>query len=290
MNRLVGFLTAVLFAALAGQAACAQSKGAANAPNALESASALDDLPGLPPVPEGKTTILGGEIRNLDQVRDQFSLHIYGQRPMRILFDSRTQLYRDGKKIPLQDLNSDNYASVQTVLDGTNIFAVSIHVLSHTPEGELQGRVLNFNRANDELTVRSALSPEPVKLALASNVSIIRKGEPSFASISSGPSDLVAGALVSIEFSPGQNGRDMASRVAVLALPGSSFVFWGKVSFLDLHKGELELVDPRDGKIYQFQFDSTRIPESRNVHLNQIVTVRASYDGSQYTASEISVN
>src|ERR1700679_1762124 len=67
----------------------------------------------LPPLPKGKTTILGGEIRNFDPVRDQFSLRIYGERPMRIWFDERTQVYRDGEKIPVRDLGPEDHASVE---------------------------------------------------------------------------------------------------------------------------------------------------------------------------------
>ena len=66
----------------------------------------------------GESTVMGGEIRSVDPVQDQFQLKVFGQRPMKILFDARTQVYRDGKKIPLRDLGSEEHASVQTVLDG----------------------------------------------------------------------------------------------------------------------------------------------------------------------------
>ena len=36
---------------------------------------------------------------------------------MKILFDERTQVYRDGVRIPLRDLRPEDHASVQTILE-----------------------------------------------------------------------------------------------------------------------------------------------------------------------------
>ena len=133
---------------------------------APDRSAAPKDLPSdsvsLPPLPPGKTTIMGGQIRNFDPVRDQFSLQIYGQRPMKILFDERTQVYRDGVRIPVRNLGPEEHASVQTTLDGANVFAVSIHILSGLPEGECEGRVIRFNPDKGELVVASQMSPAPV--------------------------------------------------------------------------------------------------------------------------------
>ena len=112
---------------------------------ATAAASASVNLTSLPAVPKGKSTILGGEIRSVDPVRDQLTLRVFGQRPVKVLFDERTQVYRDGKRISLLNLGPVGHASVQTVLDGTNVYALSIHMLSHLPEGEYQGHVLGFD-------------------------------------------------------------------------------------------------------------------------------------------------
>ena len=94
---------------------------------------------GMPPLPSGKSTILGGAIRDVDPVLDRFTLRIVGEKPIKILFDERTQIFQDGKKVPLRDLKPADHASVQTILDGTNVFALSVHVLSKSPEGDYQG-------------------------------------------------------------------------------------------------------------------------------------------------------
>jgi hypothetical protein len=233
---------------------------------------------------------LGGAIRDLDPVRDQFSLHIYGQRALKILYDERTKVYRDGVKIPLRDLHSEDHASVQTILDGTNVFALTIHILSQPPQGDCQGVIMRYDPGTGELTVRSAQSAEPVRLFVSANTAIVREGETTFTSRSSGPRDLVGGALISASFMPEPGGRDLAGRITVLAVPGSTFVFSGSISFLDVRSGLFDVVDPRDGKSYQIHFDSTRIPRSGNLHIGDHVSVRAQYEGSGYEAGEITQN
>ena len=77
---------------------------------------------------------------------DQLVLKVYGGKPVKVLFDERTQVYRDGKRIPLLELAAAPHASVQTALDGARCFAVSIHILSAQPEGRISGAgALDFN-------------------------------------------------------------------------------------------------------------------------------------------------
>ena len=252
-----------------------------------ETVSASSGFPVLPPLPPGKTTVIGGTIRNLDLVRDQFSLAPQSERPLKVLFDERTQVFRDGVRIPLRELQPEAHASVQTALEGTNVFAVSIHILSALPEGECRGRVLSYNARTGELAVSSTLSPEPVKLLVPADASVAREGQPAFASLSRGRGDLIAGTLVSATFRHVQNSKDTASRIAILAVPGASFSFAGKISYLDLSKGLLELVDSNDGKSYELHFPVAQMPANGRASLGDNVTVQAYYDGTQYQASEI---
>jgi len=244
----------------------------------------------LPPLPKGKTTILGGEIRNFDPVRDQFSLRIYGERPMKIWFDDRTQVYRDGEKIAVRDLGPEDHASVETVLDGDNVFAVSIHILSGSPEGECEGRVVMYNADTGELVVASQMSPAPVRFLVPANTSIARVGEGDFTTRSSGVSDLMAGSLVSVSFAAGPTRRNVAKEIKIMAVPGAAFEFSGNISFLDMHTGTMVVVDPRDGKSYEIHFDSARLPASATLRPQANVTVTATDDGTGYTANSITAN
>jgi len=277
-------------AAIVFLATCARSQQIVSVVGTKPAAEPDKDSVSLPPLPPGKTTILGGEIRNFDPVRDQFSLRIYCQRPMKILFDERTQVYRDGVRIPVRDLGFEDHASVQTTLDGASVFAVSIHILAGSQEGECEGRVLKYDRNTGELTVASSMSPAPVKLLVQANASIERLGEPGFEASQSGLSDLVPGSLISVSFESAAAHRNVATQIKVLAVPGAAFVFSGNVTYLDMHTGIMVLVDPRDGKSYQIRFDSASLPMSESLRTQANVTVTAIYDGTRYEANAITMN
>ena len=255
---------------------------------ALDAGAPSANLPALPPSPSAKeSTIFGGAIRKIDPVRDQFMLNVYGQRPMKVLFDERTQLYRDGVRIPVRDLSTADHASVQTALDGTGIFAISIHILSSIPRGEYVGRVLRYHYSSGELQLDAAPSPHPFTVHVSSTASIFRKGQSSFASEQSGLSDLRPGALVNVTFIPGAGPLGVATQIEVLAVPGASFIFTGNITSLDMSTGTLVLVDPRDQKSYRIQFVPSEFPGSQNLHIGQRIRLTASYDGVSYIASDI---
>jgi hypothetical protein len=256
----------------------------------LKSVSASGDIPGLPSTPRGKSTILGGQIRTIDPVRDELTLIVFGQRPLKILFDERTQVYRDGKKIPLRDLRPTAHASVQTLLDGTDVYALSIHMLSQSPDGDYQGRVLNYNSATNELTINSVMFHEPIKLVVPPDTPVIRVGQTTFTSASLGSADLVRGTLISVDFAPDGQGHGIANRISVLAKPGSAFVFVGNVTALDMHAGTLSLVDPVDDKTYQISFDFNGLPIAHTLHAGDHVMVTADFNGAHYVASAITIN
>jgi hypothetical protein len=223
-------------------------------------------------------------------VRDVLTLKAFGERPIRILFDERTQVYRDGKKIPLHDLHPADHASIQTILDGTDIFAISIHILSQSPEGEYRGRVLSYNPSTTELTVSALLSHQPLKLLVPPGAAVVREGQPAFVAGQQGLSDLVAGDLVSVTFEPNKTGQGVVSHISVLATPGSEFVFIGNIATLDTHTGVLVLADPRDDKTYEVHFSSASLQTSTKLHLGDHITVTANFDGGRYVAKAISSN
>jgi hypothetical protein len=263
----------------------APAQADANPDSSAKAATA--DLAGLPPAPKGKSTIIGGEIRNVDPVLDQFLLKAYGEKPIKVMFDARTEIYRDGNRIPLSQLGPEQHASVQTILDGSNVFAISIHMLSQTPQGDVQGHVEEYDSATGMLTVRSSLSRAPIRLQVRPETQIVRQGQSAFTAEHSGQADLVNGAMVSIKFESGKQGRGVASRIEVLATPGASFIFSGNLTALDVHAGRLVLVDPRDDKSYQISFSAARMPNAGNLHTGDHVRVTASFDGNHYVATDI---
>ncbi len=289
MNCFVGLIMLGAVATAQLSITDANSQTMASQPASM-SASASVDLPALPPAPLGKSTILGGEIRSVDPVRDQLTLRVFGQRPVKILFDERTQVYLDGRAIPLRELRPAEHASVQTLLDRTDIYALSIHMLSRLPEGEYQSRVLNYNPSSLELAVSVGLSRQPIKLLVPANTPVIREDQVAGLSVPSGTSDLAKGALISIRFESDKQGRGVARQITILAAPGSAFVFSGNLSFLDVHSGLLVLIDTRDNKSYKIFFDSAEFPSSLNLHEGDHLKVTANYDGTRYVATALNVD
>jgi hypothetical protein len=243
----------------------------------------------MPAAPQGRSTVIGGVIRDVDPLQDQISLKVYGGHPMSILFDQRTKVYRDGVQAPLTDLHPQEHASVETVLDGDNIFALSVHMLTHAPQGNCQGQVLGFDPRNGDLTVRNSLSGQTVHLRVPANTPIQRVGQESFSSSSTGASDLMHGALLSIQFQADNQGGGVASQIAILATPGAVFQFAGDVTYLDMHASEMAIRDSQDQKSYTVDFDPARFPQSHQLHVGAHVVLSASFDGRHYVANSLTV-
>jgi hypothetical protein len=255
------------------------------------SENTTDNVRPLPPPPTGKSTVIGGVIQGVDPVRDQFTLKVAGGKPtkMKILFDARTQVYRDGKKIAVRDLRPDDHASVETVLDGTTVFAISVRMLSKAPEGESQGQVLDYNPGTRQLTISDALSHQAITLIVPEGTPIARRGQAASDAIGIGTSDLVKGALLSLKFQSDKDGHAVADQISILATPGSNFTFDGNVTVLDLHAKTLTLLDPSDGESYKIAIDPGRLPIAKDLREGSHVGVNATFDGTQYVATAITV-
>ena len=288
MKQVLKVVIAGAVAAHFAQILNAQVISEAVSKSAIDMDSRTVDLPQVPPLPSARSTALGGEIQDIDPVLDRFTLHVYGLNPMKIFFDESTQLFLDGKKIPLRELRPGQRASVQTTLDGAAIFALSIHLLSQSACGDYEGKVLAYNPTTGELTVSSSTVGTPLTLIVSSDTTFVRKGQDAFSSTQSGPSDLQRGSLVSITFDSDNRGHAVANQIAVLATPGARFIFGGNVTAIDVHSGLLALVDPRDDRSYQAHFNSASLLTAQGLRVGQRVRVAVDYDGDHYQVREIS--
>jgi hypothetical protein len=226
---------------------------------------------------------------DVDPVRDQFTLKVFGGQSMKILYDERTQVYRDGKKIPVIGLHAADHASVETTLDGTKIFALKIHILSQLPEGDCHGKVLSYNPQTGKLIVYAILTQAPITLRVPPGIQVLRIGQQASSTEKGGTSDLKSGSIVDLKFKPDNDGGGVVTHVDVLAIPGSIFVFNGNLSSLDSHAGRLVIVDPQDNQSYDVVYDPSLFSGSRDLHEGSHVRVTTHYDGLQYVASEITI-
>jgi hypothetical protein len=244
--------------------------------------------PDLPPQPKGKTTLLGGKIRVVDHVRDRIVLDIFGGGHMTVLFDERTHIFRADQQGSFDDLKDGERAYVDTTLDGKDIFARNIRVLPAAPTGQGNGQIVDYDATRRELTLRDTLSPRPVKMRLMAGATIAQGDE------AATPADLQPGTLVTLSFVPGSDKQSdrqpLVSQVSILASPGATFFFSGQVTFLDLHRGLVVIVDPRDNKSYEVYVDANDRELARKIQEGADVMVEARFNGTHYEARNVTVN
>jgi hypothetical protein len=242
---------------------------------------------GLPAAPSGRSTVMGGEIQRVDPVRDQLRLKVPGGHTITILFDERTQVYQNGKKIPILSLHPEDHASIETTLDGSDIFALRIHMLSDLPDGHLHGKVISYDRHIHELKLLVNESNDAVTLVTTEATPVARVGQIAFSAENFGSADLVHGSLVDVTFRAGKTGPGVATRIDVLAVPGAEFIFRGNLSFLDLRAGRMSIADGSDRPM-DVSFEPSQFPVSHDLQEGSLVKVTARFDGSRYVASHIS--
>lgn len=244
--------------------------------------------PELPPQPKGRTTLIGGQIRSVDHVRDVLILDVFGGKKMTVLFDERTHVFKGEQKGTLDDLEQGDRAYVDTTLDGEDVFARNIRVTG-VSVGQSSGQIIDFNEGKRELTVRDTLSPRAVRMHLAAGAVISHGDEAGTLA------DLQPGSLVSLSFVSGNERKGgeslpVVSAVSILALPGSTFAFSGRVTFLDLSRGLVVIVDPRDNKNYELYVDGNNKDIARKLAEGSNVMIEAEFDGGRYEAKRVTLN
>jgi hypothetical protein len=244
----------------------------------------LRALPTLLPQPQGQPTLMGGVIFKLDRVRDRMTLDLFGGGKTRILFDPRTHVYRDGMLGSLQDLQNGARVYVDTVLTGTDIFAQSIRVRTKDATGQSSGQVVSYDSRTGSLVLNDTMSPRQLKLRVLPVTVVSREGEAVSAD------DLRPGTLVAATFTSNADGQPAAHTISILAAPGNTFVFAGRVVQLDLHLDLLVIADPRDQKTYEVTFDPNIVVVNDRLREGAMVEATTRFDGGRYLASAIKID
>jgi hypothetical protein len=241
-------------------------------------------LPDLPKLPDAKASLIGGTVGRLDRVRDQITVQIFGGGKMKIFFDPRTHIYHDGAEASLSDLHQGDRVYVETILDGSNVFARAIRLKTSTSAGESQGIITSYSESKGELQVRDALSPQTIKIRVTPQTRIIEGNHAVSAT------KLASGTLVAVKFGARKDGGEVASEVSVLASPGDSFTFAGQVTAIDLRLGLMVLTSSTDHKTYEIYLDPSVMTIDESVRPSVDVTVLTRFQGNRYVARSITVN
>ena len=158
-----------------------------------------------------------------------------------------------------------------------------MHVESGSRSADASGQIVSFNRKTGDMVVQDQLAGSTVKFRVDPQTTI-KQGD---ARTTAGA--LRPGSLISVKFSPRSRSTGTAEEVSIIAAPGTSFTYFGRVTHLDLRSGLLAIENQADGKVYDVHFDSsTRIPQ--NLTVGSQVTAVAMFRGNDYVAQSIEVN
>lgn len=251
----------------------------------IESGISIDPaslLPDLPAVPRKNASLVGGTLEKLDRVRDRLTLRVFGGGRTTALFDPRTRVFRGTKEVTIADLREGQRIYLDTILDGSTIFAKNIRLDAAAALGESRGVIVKYRADQREFSIQDGIAPFPVRVRLSSSTQFVQGDRMVPAST------LVSGALVDVIFTSEGNGHDTAQKISILALPGTRYVFSGQVMHIDLRTGLLVLNSSTDHKTYEIYLDPS-FPPDDNLQPGSTVTAVTSFQDSRYVTRNLTV-
>jgi hypothetical protein len=241
-----------------------------------------DPLLDLPPLPKNKVSLIGGTVAKLDPIHNQVTVQTFGgKQKMRLGFDVRTRFFRDGQASNQRELKPGQRVYVDTMLEGTKVFAKAIWIETQAPVGDARGQVVSYDSGAGTLTLRDELSAEPTSFHLDPKTVVRQDKE------TRSVADLKPGSLVSLTFGVQGRERGAVREINVLAQPGSSFSFFGKITYIDLSRRLIAIANQPDSKTYDIYLEALPTSVLRDVHQGSEVGVSAVFDGSRYVARSI---
>jgi hypothetical protein len=240
-------------------------------------AASADSVPS--ELPRGKVGLVRGVLKQFDLIHDQLLIRAFGGGEVRIAFDARTQLLHENMRTRLTSIPAGSVVSVDTVIDNGKLFARSVRRDRSNPVN-LNGQVVRYDAGKSRLTVRDPMSPESVSLRITPSTTVTSRGQPSSLQA------LSPGTLVRVRFSPTQNA---ANSVEILAEPGNSFTFQGRVVAVDLRSRVLALSNDSDQSVRELAIGSLDPTSLRLLREGADVSIQAEFDGDRYNARSVTV-
>ena len=140
---------------------------------------------------------------------------------------------------------------------------------------------MSYDSGVGTLTLRDELSAQPAKFHLAPNTVVRQDKE------TRSVADLRPGSLVSLTFGAQGRERGEVREINILAQPGSSFSFFGKITYIDLSRRLIAIANDPDSKTYDIYLEALPTSVLRDVHQGSEVGISAVFDGSRYVARSI---
>ncbi len=260
------------------------SKPAAQGTQVEPSKRASDDeTSDFPPLPKGTVSLIGGTVMKLDPIRDRIVMRAFGGRDVNLSFDVRTKVLRQETAVSTREIRPGTRIYADTALVNGRIFAKTIRIDPSTAPGEANGQVTAYDPGTRKLRVRNALAAEPLEVKLNPET-VIRSGEKTVE-----PSQLVMGTLVHVTFRARADRTSLAQQIDILAQPGSTFTFAGKMTFVDLRAGYVAIADQTGFNTYEVAVDHLTPGVKSQLKEGSDVVVHAKFDGQKYQAQTIEV-
>ncbi len=237
-----------------------------------------------PPLPKGKTTLIGGIATNVDHVRNHITVQPFGNgKKVKLFVDERSHIFRNGTETTILGVRKGDRIYVDTMLANDNrIFARNIRVLTETGLAEVRGQVISADPGRGTVNVRDQLSAKPVSFAVSGATKYSStKGNATL-------SDIQPGSLIDVQFSPRQD-RAVAQEIVVLVKPGDNYIFSGVVTSMDMRTNSFYVDNKSDDQSYEVHFSRAAVSDPQALKVGAEVTARTTFDGKQYTASNVRV-
>jgi hypothetical protein len=235
------------------------------------------------PMPRTTTTLVGGIITGVDRLRNKMTVHVFGSGHWTVNFDERTHIFHNGRETTQLAIKKGERVYVDTQLDNNkhDIFARNIRVGVAELPADADGQIIAIDPKHNELTLRDTLNSVPVRFAVDPETRISNGQTPAAFK------DVKPGTLVHVRFAASSPNRGLAREVSIIAVPGSTFTFAGKVTFLDLHRGLLAVQNSTDDKNYEIHFAPSAVANRNELGVGRDVLVRATFEGTRYMAQSV---
>jgi hypothetical protein len=235
------------------------------------------------PVPRTTTTLVGGIITGVDRLRNKMTVHVFGGNRWTVNFDERTHIFHNGAETTQLALKKGERVYVDTQLDNNrhDIFARNIRVGVAELPADADGQIIAIDTRHNELTLRDSLNSVPVRFAVDPETRISNGQTPAAFK------DVKPGTLVHVRFAASSPNRGLAREISIIAIPGSTFTFAGKVTFLDLHRGLIAVQNSTDDKNYEIHFAPSAVSNRNELGVGRDVLVRATFEGTRYMAQSV---
>jgi len=240
-----------------------------------------EDSSDLPPLRKGPVSLIGGTVVKIDPIRDRMLVRPYGGREVTVDFDARTVILRGSSPASSRDIKPGTRIYADTIQNDDRIFARTVRLDVTPTPGETKGQVIAYDRTKRVLRINDAISSQPLSVRIGPQTAILSGNR------TASPADLVNGTLVEVAFQSSSEGPSQAEKIEILAQPGGTFTFAGKIVVVDLRDGHLTLTEPAQENTFELGLDSLPADEKATLRQGMDVVVRARFDGRRYQAQSV---